>query len=235
MEEMEFVEQNTGAHEAPKQKTGAKSVRKTIVIVGLALTLGIGGVIFGATKGAEIYNDVQVSKRTEAVITLGMVNNKLCDIPEKIYTTQGYDIEYCSGEKFVSILLENGVEIVKLNDEYYTNDAIDIAIIRYAVDTTITKEADKVEVNGSVIYMAPTGYTLNPDGTCSKVETDQKKEIITASATGDYSQYGEDVEVEVIKTKSFDELRDGSIICDVEDNAKANEEGYYPATLKLSR
>lgn len=209
--------------------TGAKVAISTVCLVGL-----VGLTIFGVNKTIEWHEDKQETSRAESLVACYVNENNLCDIPEQIFVNKGFDQEYCDGAKIVNALTSNNIDYCYIDGTYYTEDGKDIAILTFNVSQTITAEVIKEEVNGTVVYMAPAGYTLNPDGTCTKVVTTEHQEIVPASTNGDYSQYGEDVEVTVVQTRPYTEIADQSLICDVDDKAQANEDGNYPATLKLS-
>lgn len=220
-------EQNT---KAKGKHTGAKVVMTAIGIIAL-----VGGTSVLGIKGYNAYNDYKEAVRIESLVSYSIDSNNLCSMPEYVYTNKGYDYEYCDGQKVVDALRKSGADYFYIDGTYYTEDGKSIAILTYTVSEKITAEPIVEEIDGRKYYMAPTGYTLNSDGTCTKVVITEQHKIVPALESGDYSQYGEVINVEVQETLPFSEIAECNLICDVDDNAVANENGMYKAIHRLKR
>lgn len=238
-ETQESEQTNLGSPaESPKsKKTGAKTVAKAISVI--ALTTGL---IAGSIYGAKVvYPEYQENKRVEQLISSNLNEDSICRISGPIMIDKAYDIAYADGETIADKLKDYGVKYCELLDQYYTIDGSDIAILTYDVVTTETIDAVKTEINGTAIYLAPEGYTLQKDK-CYREITNQVTKIVPKSKTGDYSNVKisgvtsfELVDVQEIKTATFDSISDYTLICDVPDEAVLNQDGLCEANLTLKK
>ena len=234
----EIKNQNIEEQETQKTKkkhTGAKVAIATISIVGLlglAATVGVDYV----SGAKETYYE---QKRAEQLVEYNSNSAKICVIPEQIETNKSYDTKYCEGEQLVSELNENGIKYCEILDEYYTPEGKNIAVLTYEVVTTDVLEAQKVEMNGTTIYMAPEGYTLQGNK-CVKETVKNVTKIVEAMEDGNYENIAIEnvtsyklVDIKEISTKKYSEIASQTLICDVADTPVLNEEGRYDAKLVL--
>lgn len=231
MEEKDYNTEETTPEVS--KKTGAR-IAKTIGIVALC-----GLVAFGGYKAYLGYLDHQETKRAESIVAQYMDNDYVVSVPETVEIAQAYDEEYCDGEKLVSELKEANAQYCIIDGDYYTNNGDKIAILTYEVTRTETVEPIKQEFGGTVIYMAPAGYTLE-NGACTKTITGTITKIVTANETGDYSNIKvtnvssyELINVEEIQTLAYEEMFGKTLVCDVADNAELNENGICEGILRL--
>lgn len=222
------------AEEQNKSKK-KKYTRARVAVASVGILALIGGAAFLGMKGNDALKEYKEVKRAESLISYSIDANNLCSMPEYVYTDKGYDYEYCDGEKVVESLRKNGADYFYVDGTYYTEDGKRIAILTYTVSEKITAEPIVEEIDGRKYYMAPTGYTLNSDGTCTKVVTTEYKKIVPAKENGDYSEYGEITNKLEVDTRPFSEIAECSLICDVDDNEIADENGMYKAEYRLKR
>lgn len=218
-----------------KKHTGAKVAIATISMVallGLAATVGVDYV----SGAKETYYE---TKRAEQLVEFNSNNGNICVIPEQIATNNSYDTKYCEGEQLVSELNENGIKYCEILDEYYTPEGKNIAILTYEVVTTEVIDAQKVEMNGTTIYMAPEGYTLQGNK-CVKETVKNITKIVEAMDKENYKNIVIDgvtsyklVDITEVSTKKYSEIASKTLICDVADTPILNEEGRYNAKLVL--
>lgn len=236
LEDRFIVEQ----HKNKKKKyTSAKVVISSVGILAL-----LGGASFLGVKGNDAlkeYKEVKKAERVESLISYSIDKNNLCIMPEYVYTGKRDHYEYYDGEKVVELLRKNGADYFYVDGTYYTEDGKKIAILTYTVSSKIITEPIVEEIDGRKYYAAPTGYTLNSDGTCTKVLTKEYQKIVPAKENDDYSEYsgysgyGEITSKLEVGTRLFSEIAECSLICDVDDNEIADENGMYKAVYRLKR
>lgn len=219
-----------------KNKTGAKTAAKVITLLALATGLTVGG-IYAAT---DLYPNYQENKRVEQLISANTTDD-LCTIPDLINIDKAYDIKYADGSKIANELTKQGIKYCEILDQYYTQDGSDIAILTYEVTTTEYIDAIKTEINGTIVYSAPNGYTLNGD-ICYRTTTQTMTKIVPKNPKGDYSEVVipnvssyELVDAQELQTKPYSDIIDYTLICDVPDDAVLNKDGYCEATLTLKK
>lgn len=224
---VEEQQQNNG------KKTGAK-VAKTIGIIALCAAIGA-GVYFGV----EAHKDYKETKRAESLVAAYMDADSLVQLPEDVMINSTYDQSYCEGEKLAQELTEAGAQYCIIDGQYYTPNGDKIAILTFDITRTETVQAQVVEYNGNRIYMAPEGYTLN-GSVCEKTISSTITKIVPSNETGDYSNVAVTnvtdytlVNVEEVSTLSYEEMYSKTLICDVDDKAKADDNGYCEAELRL--
>lgn len=229
-QEMTYQEQQT----TQKKGTGAK---KTLIALGLVGLVGLSA--FGAYKGIEAYNDYKETKRAESIVAYYMDKDNLVTVPDSFLIDQAYDEEFCEGEKLVTELQNNNAQYCVIDGDYYTNDGSKIAILTYEIVRKEVVSPIAQEFNGTTIYMAPAGYTLE-DGQCTKTTVSTVTKIVPANEESDYSNIKITnvdsytlLEVEEIQTLSYEEMFGKTLVCDVDDKASLNENGYCEATFKL--
>lgn len=236
MEEEFNYEENEPQYETPakNKKTGARRALKAIGIVALC-----GLTTFGIYKGVEAYKDYQETKRAESIVSYYINKENLVTIPDSFLIDQAYDEQFCEGEKLASELQSANAQYCIIDGAYYTNDGSKIAILTYEITRKETISPIAQEYNGTTIYMAPAGYTLE-NGVCTKIVTGTVTKIVPANEASDYSNIkiiNVDnyvlTNVEEIQTLSYEEMYGKTLVCDVEDNAVLSEDGYCEATFKL--
>lgn len=234
MEEQEMTYQEQPKHLEKGKSTGAKKALATIGIIGL-----VGLTALGVYKGVEAYNDYQETKRAESIVAYYMDKDNLVTVPDSFLIDQAYDEEFCEGEKLVTELQEANAEYCIIDGDYYTNDGSKIAILTYEITRKETVAPIAQEYNGTTIYMAPAGYTLE-DGVCTKTTTGTITKIVTANENSDYTNIKitnvdgyKLINVEEIQTLSYEEMYGKTLVCDVDDKATLSENGYCEATFRL--
>lgn len=237
-------EENKNIQEQPstkgstkKRKTGATTALKAISAVALAT-----GLIAGSLYATNVlYPKYQENKRVDQLITSNISNEEICTISGSIMIDKAYDIPFANGETLANKLKDHNIKYCELLDQYYTADGSDIAILTFDVETTEVIDATKTEIDGTIIYLAPEGYTLQKDK-CYRTTTSQMTKIVPKSNDGDYSNVTIPnvasytlVDVQEIKTETFDSICDYTLICDVPDEAVLNKDGLCEATLVLKK
>lgn len=233
MEEQEVIYEEQPQYPKNKKSTGAKRVAATIGIVALC-----GLTAFGVYKGIEAYEDYCETKRAESIVAHYIDKDNLVNVPDSFLIDQAYDEEFCEGEKLVTKLQEANAKYCVIDGDYYTNDGSKIAILTYEITRKETVAPIAEEYNGTTIYMAPTGYVLE-DGVCTKTTTGTVTKIVLADENGydnikitNVDSY-KLIDQEEIQTLSYEEMFGKTLVCDVEDNAELNENGYCEATFRL--
>jgi hypothetical protein len=236
MNEQEFIneEEQTQNQTQNKPKTGAK-IGRAISVIAICAILG-GGAVY---HGLDLYKDYQETKRAESIVANYIDSDYLVTVPNSFLIDQAYDKEFCEGEKLIDELKNANAQYCIIDGVYYTNDGGKIAILTYEITKKEEVEPIAEEYNGTTIYMAPAGYTLE-DGVCTKEITGTVSKIVPATTNGDYSHISiknvagfKLVNVEEIQTLSYEEIYGTTLVCDVDDNAKLSENGYCEATFKL--
>lgn len=234
MEEQEiFYEEQQPQYPENKKSTGAKKVLAGIGIIALC-----GLTAFGVYKGIEAYEDYRETKRAESIVAHYIDKDNLVNVPNSFLIDQAYDEEFCEGEKLVAELQGANAKYCVIDGDYYTNDGSKIAILTYEIIRKETVAPIAEEYNGTTIYMAPSGYELE-DGVCTKTTTGTVTKIVAADENGydnikitNVDSY-KLIDTLEIQTLSYEEMFGKTLVCDVEDNAKLNENGYCEATFRL--
>lgn len=219
--------------------TGASTAKKTIaaILIGATLVAAAAGVTY--YKVVPAIEDKKETARVESLVANFTNEEGLCVIPSEVTVNRNYDTRVADGSKIANELDEQGVKYCEILDQYYTEAGSDIAILTYEVTTTEVIDAEKVSINGTVIYMAPEGYIL--DGKKCYCETTKLvTKIVPKSKDSNYanitipnvSKY-ELVDVKEVTTLTYDSICDQTLICDVQDGAVLNEENECTATLRL--
>lgn len=235
MEEQEFnYEETQPQYTETSKSTGAK---KALAAIGIVALCGL--TAFGVYKGVDAYKDYQETKRAESIVAHYIDKDNLVTVPDSFLIDQAYDEEFCEGEKLVAELQASNAEYCVIDGDYYTNDGSKIAILTYEITRKETVAPIAEEYNGTTIYMAPAGYTLE-DGVCTKTTTGTVTKIVTANEASDYSNIKitnvdgyKLINVEEIQTLSYEEMFGKTLVCDVDDKATLNESGYCEATFRL--
>lgn len=235
MEEQEFnYEETQPQYTETSKSTGAK---KALAAIGIVALCGL--TAFGVYKGVDAYKDYQETKRAESIVAHYIDKDNLVTVPDSFLIDQAYDEEFCEGEKLVAELQAANAEYCVIDGDYYTNDGSKIAILTYEITRKETVAPIAEEYNGTTIYMAPAGYTLE-DGVCTKTTTGTVTKIVTANEASDYSNIKitnvdgyKLINVEEIQTLSYEEMFGKTLVCDVDDKATLNESGYCEATFRL--
>ncbi|MGN1371005.1 MAG: hypothetical protein ACI4XM_01810 [Candidatus Coprovivens sp.] len=233
-ENYSFEEPKQEIKQEPKNHTGAKKVLATITILGM-----LGLTALGVYKGIEAVNDYRETKRAESIVANYIDKDYLVTVPKTFLIDKAYDEEFCEGEKLVEQLQAASAAYCVIDNTYYTNDGSKIAILTYEITRKETAEPIAQEYNGTTIYMAPAGYTLE-NGSYVKTTTGTVTKIVPANSQSDYSNIQiinvdsfELVNVEEIDTLPYENIYGTTLICDVEDNAQLNENGFCEATFRL--
>lgn len=215
------------------KKTGAK-IGKAIGVLALCAAVGV-GVYFGV----EAHKDYKETQRTESLVAAYIDSDYLVQLPENVMINSTYDQSYCEGEKLANELTEAGAQYCVIDGQYYTPNGDKIAILTFEITRTQTVQAQVVEYNGTKIYMAPEGYTLN-GSVCEKTVSSTITKIVPSNETGDYSNVTVTnvtdytlVNAEEVTTLPYEEMYNKTLICDVDDTAKVDENGYCEAELRL--
>lgn len=233
-ENYSFEEPTQEIKQEPKKHTGAKKALTTITILGM-----LGLTALGVYKGIEALNDYRETKRAESIVANYIDKDYLVTVPETFLIDKAYDEEFCEGEKLVEQLQAANAEYCVIDGTYYTNDGSKIAILTYEITKKETAAPIAQEYNGTTIFMAPAGYTLE-NGSYVKTTTGTVTKIVPANSQSDYSNIQiinvdsfELVNVEEIDTLPYENIYGTTLICDVEDNAQLNENGFCEATFRL--
>lgn len=228
LEEIETEQKNK-----KRLSTGAKRAFATI---GILAVLGSG--IAATYFGINAYKDYQETTRAESLVSIYMDSDKLVRLPGNVSIDKTYDAKYCTGEKLITELTEGEAQYCYIDGQYYTEKGETIAILTLEVTRTETQNAEKVEIGGNTIYMAPEGYTLKGDK-CTKETVTYETKVVPKNAKNDYSKVlvpgatkAVVVEIKEVDTKKYSSMKDYDLIVDVADNAQLVD-NRTDATLRL--
>lgn len=211
-------------------KSGAR-VAKSVVSIALLLALGYG--LHGANNELKDYKHISDLLKNYS-------EENACLLPSQAMTTACYDLKVSPGEKLVRTLKWHDIEYCRINGEYYTPNGIEIAVISLEVTRRDTKSSLAVDNSSGKVYAAPDGYTIVGED-CYK----DAKEIITrvvpksSNYDGIVATIGEEytvssiISIEELPSKTYAEIADKDLVCDVPDTAVPDENNNYPGTLKL--
>ena len=240
--EQQNVENQTGA----KQSSGkGKKIVSWVLVAALGLG-AVGAAGYGLTKLNQHIAHTKTVKSVTSIVQKYEGPNNLLSLDETIYSSNNYDTKICDGQVLVDVINEQGIKYCEVLDEYYTSDGRDIAVVTVEVtrDLWIDPEVINDEVKGSNItyYTLPEGYVLkNGRGYKQVVET---KEVVTeVRKDNDYSKItisgikGKITKVSeptIVKTKSFKDIINSELVCDVKDDyATAKNGNLSEATYRL--
>ena len=240
--EQQNVENQTGA-----KKSGGKG--KKVVSIVLAAVLGvaaIGGAAYGLTELNEYMENRRTVKSVTSLVQKYEGPNNFVSLDETIYSTNNYDTKICNGQVLVDVLKEQGIKYCEVLDEYYTSDGRDIAIITVEVtrDLWVDPEVINDEVKGSAVtyYTLPEGYVLK-NGRGYKQVVESKEVVTEVRKDNDYSKItingieGKITKVgepKIVKTKSFNDIINSELVCDVKDDYASSKNGNLSeATYRL--
>lgn len=231
--------------------TGAKKssgTTKRVVSWILILSLGIGAVAggaFGYKKLREHIENTNTVKRTTSIVSL-YTERDVCSLDETIYSSLNYDSKICDGKVLVDVLNQQGVKYCEVLDEYYTNDGRDIAIVTVEItrDDWVDPTAITDDVKGSNVdyFTLPEGYVLK-DGRGYRQVVETKEIVTEVRKNGDYDKMTingipgkitQVIDAKTVKTKSFDDIINAELVCDVKDDyATAKNGSLSEATYRL--
>lgn len=244
IQEDEFLEyenqQQTGnKHAKNDKKTGAKGAKRAISII-LAISLAAGSVYAYKEIKKKIEQSAAEDRATSIVATYKV--GDVCSLDETIYSSKNYDTKICDGQTLVSTLNQNGIKYCEILDEYYTKDGRNIALVQVEVEKTerISPEALIDESNGVTYYTLPEGYEY-VNGYGQKVTTEVKTVVTDVRNDGQYNNLSlpgvtvkRVLSVEVVGTKSYDEIISSDFVCDVKDDYAEHLNGRLSeATYRL--
>lgn len=217
----------------PKKKTGAK--RSKGKAIGLLLLTGV--LVASPIVGAKAYYSHQETTRVHDLIS-NYREEDYTILPTNVVTNRSYDITYASGEKLNKALVEEGINCIRINGQFYTPDGSNMAIISYRVTYIEQTNPIKVTTEGQTIYMAPSGYSLYGE-TAYKYITEEVTKIVPVSTNYDYITFPNSVAVEMLAepqiftTLPYSMIENSTLICDVPDGATLNESDECNASLTL--
>lgn len=239
----------TSLNKNTNKKTGAKISKKGIALLIAAglITTSIAGTI-GYKHLVNYINDQEAQTQAEkangratSIVSLYQ-NGDLCSIDEPIYSSKNYDTKICDGQTLVDVLNKNQIKYCEILDEYYTNDGRNIAIVTLEVEHTekIQPEALVDEKLGVTYYTIPEGYEYI-DGCYQKKTTETKVVVTEVEKNGKYNKLElpgvtikQVISVDVVPTKSYDEIISSDFICDVKDDYAQHLNGQLSeATYRL--
>lgn len=232
-----------------EQATGAKKQKgKKVVTWLLIASLGIGGIVGGAIgykKLSEHIAYTEAKKNTTGIVSMYQ-SYDVCSLDETIYSSMNYDTKICDGSVLVEVLNEKGVKYCEILDEYYTNDGRNIALVTIEVtrdeyiDPTIIN--DEVKGSSASYFTLPEGYVLK-DGKGYRQVTETREIVTEVRKNGDYDKMTISgipgkitklVDAKVVKTRSFDDIINAELVCDVKDDyATAKNGSLSEATYRL--
>jgi hypothetical protein len=225
MEEEMFIAAQARKEEESNNKkglsTGAKRAFATIGVLAV-----LAGGIAATYVGMNHIKGYKETQRAESLVASYMDVDRLVTFPETVVIDQAFDAEYCTGEKLVASLTENGAQYCVIDGQYYTEKGETIAILTLDVTRTDTVDPIKVDVNGQTVYMAPQGYVYE-NGKCTKEVVTRETKVVKRSENGDYSHVMVEgaskatiVSIDEVDTKKYSSLNGYDLIVDVEDNAE---------------
>lgn len=216
-----------------KKRTLGQNLKIAGATIGIVAALvGVGYGTIAATGAIESYKEGKV---VESIITQYIDTEvDYCEIDSSVSFTKEYDQKIASGATLAKELQEAGVKLYCEDGKYYSPDGGDYAIVTVTESVVITTEPIKVETDGTVMYMAPTGYIL--EGTkCKKTVTESKKYIVPSSETGDYSYLAigdnANISAKEISTQPYSEMENYDWVCEKESTSE--EQSICNGTLKL--
>ena len=206
-----------------KKNTGGK-VAKRVVSAVLVLSLAAGSV-YVYKEIRKKMEQTAAEERANSIASMYQVGN-VCNLDEHIYSSKNYDTKICDGQTLVNTLNEKGIQYCEILDEYYTKDGRNIAIVTLEVEHTerITPAKIVDETKGVTYYTAPEGYEL-VNGYCQKITTDTRTIITEVREDKTYVNIKLDgvtvkkvISVDIVNTKSYDEIISSDFVCDVKDD-----------------
>lgn len=213
--------------------TGAKRALATVGIIAL-----IGSGIAATYLGINAYKDYQETTRAESLVSIYMDSDRLVRLPESVSIDKTYDAKYCTGEKLITELTEGEAQYCYIDGQYYTEKGETIAILTLEVTRTETKDAEKIEIGGNTVYMAPEGYVLKGDQ-CTKETVTYETKVVPRSPKNDYSKVlvpgatkAVVVEIKEVDTKKYSSMKGYDLIVDVADGTQLVD-NRTDATLRL--
>lgn len=234
--------QNTGTEKKKTRKKGKRTGAK-IAVAAFSIVALVGLGTLGITQGGNLWKDYQETKRAETLVST-YINTSVedgywCILPDEVIVNKAYDIRFCDGAKLVEALNNEDVKYCEIDDTYYTPNGSEIAILTFELVKAETQAASKYEYEDNVVYMPPTGYSIaGSEGLRETVE--YRTIIVPKSATGDYSAIGfsdalscKIVECKEVKSLPYSAITEQTLICDVADNAKLNENNECSAELRV--
>lgn len=233
MEEKDVLTNETQQPKHAKKRTLGQNLKIAGATIGIVAALvGVGYGTIAATGAIESYKEGKV---VESIITQYIdTETKYCEIDESVEFTSEYDKKIASGSTLAKELQENGVKLYCENGKYYSQNGGDYAIVTVTEEKTVTIEAIKIESNGTIMYMAPTGYELEGN-VCKKVVTEEKNYIVPTNENKDYKYLATNenaqIEVKEVSTLPYSEMENYDWVC--EKDTQANEQGLCEGTLKL--
>ena len=224
--------------ETPRVQTKKTGAKKALIAISLVGVLVAGGI--GLHYANEWHKDYKETQRAESlVVAYTKKELEFCSLPDEVIVNKAYDASFCDGEKLVEALNSNAIKYCEIDDTYYTPNGDDIAILTFRITNIESQAANKYEYDGNIVYMPPVGYDLN--GAESQKETTSEITVyVPKSQNGDYSgvsisncSKSELIDCKEISTKPYSTITEQTLICDVDDNAKLNENNQCEAQLRL--
>lgn len=244
---------NNNSKDGQKGKRGKNGSKIGTAVVSLLIVggLSVGALATGGYLGHGPFKglaNLTESGRARSLVAEYTNDEAFCSLPDTMLINKAYDISYTSGEKLVANLKKNDVKYCEVFDEFYTPSGEKIAILTYDVATLDVLPAIKVGIgfSGAEVYMPVEGYTLSGN-MCYKEGSEQLIKVVPVSANGDYSSITLDsqltetatitgaslVNVREVSTKTYDEILDMTLICDVADGAVLDENNQCLAAFNL--
>lgn len=241
-EQFENQAQNEGKHAKKGKQTGAKKSKKGIALLLIAATVTVGGLAYVGTQYIEgVTQAKRATERATSIVSLYQTG-ELCCIDEPVYSTKNYDTKICDGQTLVDVLNANQIKYCEILDEYYTKDGRPIAIVTLEVEhtETIKPEAMVDEKLNVSYYTVPEGYEF-VDGYYRKTTTETRTIVTEADQNNAYDKLSlpgvsikRVISVDVISTKSYDEIISSDFVCDVKDDYAEHLKGQLSeATYRL--
>ncbi len=217
------------------RRTGAKKGKGKKIAIVLLLT---GGLVAGSIFGTKAFYSHQETRRVDSLIAEYQTDDYVV-FPKQITSDRSYDITYADGEKLAKRLVDNNINYVNINGQFYTPEGIDVAIITYNVQYITQVDAIEIQNEGQKMYMAPNGYILQGKYAYKVIQETKTKVVpvcddysyITFPGASDWQMVGEPI---IVTTLPYDTISNSTLICDVPDGSVLNSNNEVTATLDLA-